>query len=346
MGSSRSWTGARIPVAIGMVEAWRQAACIMLIAALAGGCATAPGDRANSVTTVQNTAESRGAKRAPAPDYHALAVDGQAYLWLDADQAENLGISLDSASMVWPAGSCAYSLIGWNRAALTKADAPLVERLRQEGTENAYVLLTSVYDQEAVAAHLRKLRHMTLADGQLACFEFGSARELELFSSGLSEDRWHQMLGPIHRVIWPIGAHAPGRDWREAFNVRPVEATLPGDGAFHLSEQETEALDAAAGEAFLRLTAHDLRETLPALRGEPDEVLMARLRVIQQSALDLGFRLETHIQRYMELRLTYPDEAFAADQPAGAVLGRTEWAPRQRLVEAEPLLKQHAVSTP
>lgn len=296
-----------------------------------------------------------GPETTAAPDYGALTGEGHVFVWLDAAYAEELGIALADADRVWPEGACAYRLTGWNSAALVEADPSLLERLRQQdGLASAYALLISRGDQATVARQLRRLRHVTIDGGARACLEFGQARELEMLSLGLTDTRWSRLLGPIDRVLWPLGDQARQRIWRTAANPVPgqMASSLSVDGQMvlgrgDLGEEEADALEVAAFDAFVTITEQRLRATMPEQTAALSEAQLGmQMRLWSQQAEDVGIVLEPDIESYLRLRLSYPEAAFLIDQPAGNVLAQSQLPARLRLEEARWLLQRAAPAAP
>lgn len=280
------------------------------------------------------------------PEWKAISAAGDAWLWLDGAQDDQLEAKVGTVSAtsdrewIWRDTSWEYEGPGYRQGPLVvRLNEALMERYIADWAMTGAGLILFSVDRDQLVRHLQHLRHITAANGDRVHFSLRALRKVEELCEGLSSASLGSLLGPIRSALWYLPGHADA--WRRIDNPREEQHPLTYDGAFAISGAEEEALNRASAAAFMRRTVErlcsDFQRQVETL--SPDE-LKRQVEIFVSESQRIGLMHERDIYHYVRLRFAHPQKPFLKDEPVHRILAEREVVARLRLREAEWLLDE------
>ncbi len=280
------------------------------------------------------------------PEWKAISAAGDAWLWLDGAQGDELEAKVGTVSAlsdrewIWRDTSWEYEGPGYRQGPLVvRLNEALMDRYLADWAMTGTGLILFSVDRDQLVRHLQHLRHITAANGDRVHFSLRALRKVEELCEGLSGESLARLLGPIRSALWCL----PGdpEAWRQIDSPSGEQRPLQYDGAFEIRDAEEEALNRASAAAFMRRAVERLcSEFHEQVRTLSPEALKRQVEIFVGESQRIGLMHERDIYHYVRLRFVHPQKSFVRNEPVHRILAEQDVVARLRLREAEWLLDE------
>lgn len=221
--------------------------------------------------------------------------------------------------------------------------SPLVEKYLSEwGNTNVGIFIQAT-SREALIKHLQSIFMVDMPDDGQVYHRLQESRKLAGVLQSLNDERFSQLLGPIHHIYWQENC---GKDIRyyQAENVNPYEHSQQA-GWFHFTRQERDGIDAAELSWYKRSILSEiifnieqkLTHTLHLQKYTKDD-LTAILESGYNTASMLNIKSSEGLRFFLLNSLYYPN--IMNSKPASSIV-QENCPESKKIKQLKDLLSQH-----